>query len=319
MKRVYKLQAISSGSSRDRIGGPIKSAHINVGIYHVKEASHNAKSQRESLVRNERWSFVQGKGWSMSDWSGKETVSLVELVGPDFRSVEVTLDDLLFKPEIVVEKHYGGMEGTRALVVVVDAQNDFISKDVLGSDDSDSIAKSIVGFCRDVASVGSARPSFLFTRDTHDGDYLESREGKTLPVVHCVRGTAGWSLFNGLSSSVGKCNSKTLDKSTFMAKAKDMKSMLKGLVAKATGESVQDLDLEACTVPVFVCGFCTSICVASNALLIRTLMPETQVYVVEDLCGDIDTEHHNAGILTMRANHVTALGKAEAAAIIKEL
>ena len=155
-------------------------------------------------------------------------------------------------------------------LIVVDMQNDFVDG-TLGT--SEAIA--ILPFVRKKISEYAERgDEIIFTRDTHQSDYLQSNEGKHLPVEHCIEGTYGWEIVDGLY--IEGC--EIVDKPAF----------------GYTGWSERDFsDVE-------LIGLCTDICVVSNALIIKALYPEISVCVDPKCCAGVTPESHEAALMTMK-------------------
>ena len=161
------------------------------------------------------------------------------------------------------------------VLVVVDMQKDFIDG-ALGTNEAvaivDDVARLIKSFEGDV----------IFTRDTHYDDYLETQEGKNLPVPHCIKGTDGWQLDKKLE--VLRTDSmKIFDKPTF------------GSVALAEYLKA-DKEIGSVT----LVGLCTDICVISNALLIKANMPETEIRVIEKCCAGVTPQSHANALEAMK-------------------
>lgn len=165
----------------------------------------------------------------------------------------------------------------KRLIVVVDMQNDFVSG-ALGSLE----ARAIVPVVKELLSCEREGGSFVvFTQDTHGEDYLDTQEGKLLPVLHCVKGTQGWEIVPELASSAR--NAKIFEKGTF------------GSVSLAEYVKEQGFG------DVVLCGVCTDICVVSNALLIKAFNPETTVRVQAKACAGTSLGNHEAALSTMRS------------------
>lgn len=144
----------------------------------------------------------------------------------------------------------------KELLVVVDYQNDFVSGS-LGFEKAASLEDAI---CHKIEAYRSRGADVVFTFDTHDADYLNTQEGKCLPVVHCVRGTPGWQLCGRVA---GYCGPDTVCfyKPVFGSRQ----------LADYAGEQGYDA--------VELCGLVSNICVLSNAVLIKAALPETVVTV----------------------------------------
>ncbi len=161
-------------------------------------------------------------------------------------------------------------------LIVVDMQNDFIDGS-LGTKEAEAIvgkvAEKIRGFDGEV----------IFTRDTHAPEYLETQEGRRLPVVHCVKESAGWRIREGLEA-IRPCT--VIDKPTFGS------SELGVLLAQ------RDLDEKIGSITVI--GLCTDICVISNALLIKAFLPETPIVVDAACCAGVTPESHRNALEAMK-------------------
>lgn len=164
----------------------------------------------------------------------------------------------------------------RRILVVVDMQKDFIDGS-LGTEEAQAIVNHVI------KKMKSYEKSDIYlTRDTHEEDYLETAEGKKLPVVHCVKGTEGWQLHPEIEALAEP--SHIIDKPTFGSL--ELMELLKQENEKET------LELE-------LAGLCTDICVVSNALLLKAAMPEITIRVDASCCAGVTPESHKAALLTM--------------------
>ncbi|MGN1406526.1 MAG: cysteine hydrolase family protein [Erysipelotrichaceae bacterium] len=157
------------------------------------------------------------------------------------------------------------------ILIVVDMQNDFVSGS-LGTAE----ARSIVDNVR--AKLESFDGDVIFTRDTHNEDYLKSNEGKHLPVEHCIKGSHGWEIIDELKPYADK----VIDKPTFGSTE---------LIDYLKMKNYDSFEL---------CGLCTDICVVSNALLIKANFYEAEVSVDSSCCAGVTVESHNAALKTMQ-------------------
>lgn len=164
----------------------------------------------------------------------------------------------------------------RKILIVIDMQNDFIDG-ALGTKE----AQDIVDRAAEVIAKYPAGDVFA-TRDTHSPDYLNTQEGKNLPVVHCVKGTPGWELNPKIAAALG--SARILDKPSFGSVE------LARLMARMAGEEALEITL---------IGLCTDICVVSNALLVKAFLPETTVSVIAGCCAGVTPESHAAALKTM--------------------
>lgn len=164
----------------------------------------------------------------------------------------------------------------RRILVVVDMQKDFIDGS-LGTEEAQAIVNHVI------KKMKSYEKSDIYlTRDTHGEDYLETAEGKKLPVVHCVKDTEGWQLHPEIEALAEP--SHIIDKPTFGSL--ELMELLKQENEKET------LELE-------LAGLCTDICVVSNALLLKAAMPEITIRVDASCCAGVTPESHKAALLTM--------------------
>lgn len=161
------------------------------------------------------------------------------------------------------------------VLVVVDMQKDFIDG-ALGTEEAAAIVDSVAG------AVKSFEGEVVFTRDTHFDNYMETQEGKNLPVPHCIKGTDGWQLDRKLAA-LRTDSMKTFDKPAF------------GSVELAAYLKTKE-ELESVT----LIGLCTDICVISNALLIKAYMPEVTVRVMEKCCAGVTPQSHKNALEAMK-------------------
>ena len=154
-------------------------------------------------------------------------------------------------------------------LIVVDMQNDFIDM-ALGTKEAVAILPAVKA---KIAAYAAAGHEILYTRDTHEENYLDTPEGRKLPVKHCIRGTKGWQIADGLY--IDGC--RIVDKPNF------------GRPHWAE-ETLEDVEL---------IGLCTDICVVSNALIIKATFPEADVKVDAACCAGVTPESHAAALQTM--------------------
>ena len=166
----------------------------------------------------------------------------------------------------------------KKILIVIDMQNDFVTGG-LGSERALAAAanarKKIENYSRDGHKI-------IFTRDTHYENYLETLEGKNLPVPHCIAGTDGREIYGGLDA--GCRGALYVDKDTFGWRG--WRETLDGLID-------DDTEIE-------LVGLCTDICVVSNALILKCLYPENRIAVDASCCAGVTEASHEAALLTMR-------------------
>ena len=170
-------------------------------------------------------------------------------------------------------------------LIVVDMQKDFVDGS-LGTIEAQGIVQNV---CEKIKGFEG---EIIVTFDTHDENYLESAEGKKLPVKHCIKGTEGFELDENIKAALADKAYTSVEKPTFGS------VKLPGIIKeKAQGE---DFSVE------FV-GLCTDICVVSNALLIKANFPEAQISVDSSCCAGVTPDSHNAALETMRSCQINVI------------
>ncbi len=164
----------------------------------------------------------------------------------------------------------------RKILVVVDMQKDFIDGS-LGTKEAQAIVNPVI---EKMKSYG--KPDIYLTRDTHGDNYLDTAEGKKLPVVHCVEGTKGWMLHPEIEALADP--SHIIDKPAFGSLE------LMELLRQENQKEPMEIELV---------GLCTDICVVSNALLLKAAMPENTIRVDSSCCAGVTAASHQAALLTM--------------------
>ncbi len=165
------------------------------------------------------------------------------------------------------------------LLIVIDMQNDFIDGS-LGTKEAEAIVPRVI------EKVKNFDGEIIFTQDSHGKDYLDTQEGKKLPVIHCIEGTEGWKIRKELDPLV-----KTVwRKRSF------------GSVALAEWISEME-DVES----IELVGLCTDICVVSNALIIKAANREVPLIVDSSCCAGVTPEKHEAALEVMRSCQINVL------------
>ena len=162
------------------------------------------------------------------------------------------------------------------ILIVVDMQNDFISM-ALGTNEARLILPRVK------EKIESFEGKVIFTRDTHGEEYLTTREGRFLPVPHCIKGTRGWEIEDSLKSL--RCD-KIFDKPTFGSV--ELSEYLK---EENEREPIHSVTLV---------GLCTDICVISNAMLVKATLPEIDVKVDASACAGVTPESHDRALEAMK-------------------
>jgi nicotinamidase-related amidase len=131
----------------------------------------------------------------------------------------------------------------------------------------------------------------IFTRDTHYPNYMETQEGRNLPIVHCQYGSEGWEIQDDLFEAVRqkRTNWGVVDKNSF------------GDIYELEDE------IDAYTDEIYLCGTCTDICVISVALNLKAQYPEIKMYCIADLCAGLTPEKHAAALEVMRSCQIEVI------------
>lgn len=163
------------------------------------------------------------------------------------------------------------------VLIVVDMQNDFIDG-ALGTREAQAVLPHVVD------KVKEFDGRIIFTRDTHGEDYLQTQEGKKLPVKHCIRGTDGWQIHDALRPY---CAESPVDKDSFGS--------------MALGRQLMQQDKEEAIDLIELVGLCTDICVISNAMILKAALPETEICVDSACCAGVTPESHLRALKAMEA------------------
>lgn len=175
------------------------------------------------------------------------------------------------------------------LLIVVDMQKDFVDGS-LGTKEAVGILPKVID------KVRNFRGEIVFTKDTHPVNYLETQEGRNLPVEHCIRGSEGWMLSGELEELARARGSRIIEKPTF------------GSVE--LGELLRSIGKEEELEQIELCGLCTDICVISNALLAKAFLPEVLVTVDASCCAGVTPESHSNAIQAMKMCQIQIVGEA---------
>ena len=160
------------------------------------------------------------------------------------------------------------------ILVVVDMQKDFIDG-ALGTAEAVAIVPAVIDRIKEYETSGSM---IIYTKDTHLENYMDTREGRHLPVPHCIKGTEG----HDIPAEILRGHDLIIEKPTF------------GSVQLVDYLAGVDFD------EVALIGLCTDICVVSNALLIKARFPEREVSVSASCCAGVTPATHEAALTTMK-------------------
>lgn len=165
-------------------------------------------------------------------------------------------------------------------LIVIDMQNDFLTGS-LANPDGEKLIEPIK------EKIENFNGKIIFTQDTHTEKYLDTNEGKHLPIKHCIRNTLGWGIPMPLVDIGAKKYALFFNKPTFGAL-----------------ELYKELPEEG---DIYICGVCTDICVVSNALILKAQLSEREIYVLKDLCAGTTKENHEAALQTMRSCQINVI------------
>ena len=166
------------------------------------------------------------------------------------------------------------------VLIVIDAQEDF-TRGALRNE------KAITALSKIHEAVGYAQEHdipIVYTMDTHDDSYLETQEGTNLPVPHCITGTSGHNI----------CPEAMIDESKAKKYPKFIKKKTFGTVNWGCLNFYSDAEI-------WMCGFCTDICVMANFQIIKALYPERKITIIEDACAGTTPTLHKAALKVMES------------------
>jgi len=168
----------------------------------------------------------------------------------------------------------------KKILVVIDMQNDFIDG-ALGTPEAVAIVENVKA-----KILSYPRENVFATRDTHHQYYMDTQEGRNLPVPHCIRGTDGWQIRPEIAELIFPDH--IIDKPTFGS------TQLAKLMEVLERREEDGIEIE-------LVGLCTDICVVSNALLLKASMPETPISCDASCCAGVTPAKHEAALETMRS------------------
>lgn len=172
----------------------------------------------------------------------------------------------------------------RKILIVVDMQNDFLTGS-LGCNEADIIINNVISKIKQYD-----QNNVYATKDTHYENYLDTAEGKMLPVRHCIKNTKGWDIENNISELLDPNN--IFEKSSFgcMELANHLYEISKN----------EDIEIE-------LVGRCTDICVISNALILKTLMPNIKIKLDTKSVSGVTKELNDAAIEVMKSCQILCI------------
>lgn len=161
------------------------------------------------------------------------------------------------------------------VLCVIDMQNDFIDG-ALGTKEAEAIVENVKAKIELYRKNGD---TVIFTRDTHSEDYMNTQEGKNLPVPHCIKGSKGWEV----SEKLDTASYKIIDKPTF-----------------GSFELAEYISTLADVDEIELIGLCTDICVISNAMILKARFTETPIKVDSSCCAGVTPESHANALGAMK-------------------
>ena len=172
----------------------------------------------------------------------------------------------------------------RKILVVIDMQNDFIDGS-LGTKEAQQIVPRVVEKMKEYDPW-----NIYLTRDTHYENYLDTQEGRNLPVEHCIEGTHGWQLNDAVAKAAEKAT--VIDKPTFGS------NRLAGILMTERAQEALEIELV---------GLCTDICVITNAMMTKGALPEVPLFVRADCCAGVTPESHETALNAMKTCQISIL------------
>ena len=171
------------------------------------------------------------------------------------------------------------------ILVVVDMQNDFIDG-ALGTKEAVAIVPKVL------EKIKAFNGKIIFTRDSHNEDYMQTQEGEKLPVPHCIKGSFGWQIREEL---LGHTEAIFIDKPTFGS--------------TQLGEVLVQFNREEAIGSICLVGLCTDICVISNALLAKAFLPEVPVSVDAACCAGVSVQSHLNALEAMKMCQINIINQ----------
>ena len=172
----------------------------------------------------------------------------------------------------------------RKILVVIDMQNDFIDG-ALGSPEAQAIVDKVVEKIKSYP-----KEDVYGTVDTHHENYLDTQEGKKLPVPHCIYGTEGWEIHPKIKELIDPTHFNTKDTFGSLELAGDLLWF----------NEHEPIEIE-------MVGLCTDICVISNALIFKVAMPEVSITIDSSCCAGVTPESHEAALSTMKMCQINVI------------
>lgn len=177
------------------------------------------------------------------------------------------------------------VENKKKILIVIDVQNDFVTGS-LGTPEAQAVVPNIV---KKVEEYRERNDAIIFTADTHRDYYLNTQEGKKLPIPHCIIGTKGWDFVSALSIHESSPMERVYVKEQFGYEW-----------YKCPWLNIYDIE---------VIGLVTDICVVTNVLGIKTCYPEVEITVDASCCAGTTAERHKAALEVMKSCQINVIGE----------
>lgn len=162
------------------------------------------------------------------------------------------------------------------VLIVVDAQEDFVR----GTLRNEEAIKALPILHNVVKYADKNKVFIYYTMDSHYDNYENTQEGKRLPVKHCIKYTDGWDI---CEEAMNKTSHGIVCKETF------------GSLTWESKINIREAD------EIWLCGFCTDICVSANFQILKASAPEARIVVIEDACAGVTPELHKAALMVMKS------------------
>ncbi|MDR1704842.1 MAG: cysteine hydrolase [Clostridiales bacterium] len=180
------------------------------------------------------------------------------------------------------------------VLIIVDMQNDFITGP-LGSPEAAALVP------RAVSKIRGFQGKVLVTLDTHGDNYLQTQEGRNLPVVHCVKDTEGWNIHPGILEALRGSGANFSERDgVFMKPAFGSVSLAEALLQIDAANKIDEIELA---------GICTDICVISNALIIKAVLPDVLITVDAACCAGVTPQSHLNALSAMKACQIRVINE----------
>lgn len=184
----------------------------------------------------------------------------------------------------------------KKVLVIVDMQNDFVDG-ALGTPEAQAIVPKVADYIRTHADKDTV---LVFTKDTHEVNYMDTQEGKHLPVAHCIKDTYGWELAPAIQEALYDVRGKYDSCDTYFPYMADHVITKPSFGSLDFVNLLYALDDDYGIDEVTLMGLCTGICVLANSQLAKATLPEVPIRVVEECCACVTPDSHKTAIDAMR-------------------